>query len=101
MGILRKIPLAIKFLFDKRVPFNKKISIILTLIYLISPIDLVPDPVFGLGIIDDIVLVMFVINRLSQELDHYINISSTRKKEKNFKGKIVENVEYEIKDDDY
>jgi len=100
MFFIKKIPIAINFLLDRDVPFRKKIWIILALVYTISPIDLIPDPVLGLGIIDDAVLITFVLNKLSSDLDKYVKDKERKEKEKEFKDKIIENVEYEIQDDE-
>ncbi len=100
MTFINKIPLAIKFLFDKEVPFRKKIWIILGLIYLISPIDIIPEPVLLLGIIDDITLMTLILSKLSSDLDKYIVEKEEKKNVKDIKGKIIENVEYDIEDDE-
>ncbi|KPU27887.1 hypothetical protein TR13x_00600 [Caloranaerobacter sp. TR13] len=89
MSFIKRASIAIKYLLDSNVPFSKKIWIILGLIYLISPIDLLPEPILGFGIIDDIVLIMYILAKLAKDLDEYMN------KEK----KIIENVEYEVKDE--
>lgn len=89
MSFIKRASTAIKFLFDSNVSFSKKIWIILGLIYLISPIDLLPEPILGFGIIDDIVLIMYILTKLSKDLDEYINKEN----------KIIENVEYEVKDE--
>ncbi len=41
------------------------------LIYLVSPIDLVPDFIFGLGFLDDAMILGYVIKRLYDVLDQY------------------------------
>ena len=47
-----------KLLWDRRVPFYAKLAFALPLVYLISPIDIVPDILIGLGQLDDIALVL-------------------------------------------
>ncbi|WP_069649258.1 YkvA family protein [Caloranaerobacter ferrireducens] len=89
MSFIKRASTAIKYLLDAKVPFLKKIWIILGLIYLISPIDLLPEPILGFGIIDDIVLIMYILAKLAKDLDEYINKEN----------KIIENVEYEVKDE--
>lgn len=49
---------------------NSAILIIISLLYLVSPIDLIPDFLVG-GYIDDIAVIGFVFKRLSEELDRY------------------------------
>jgi uncharacterized membrane protein YkvA (DUF1232 family) len=50
--------LAWKLFWDERVPFGTKIVPLLTLFYLIMPIDLVPDAFLGAGQMDDLVLLL-------------------------------------------
>ena len=51
-------------------PLALKAVVVLALLYLISPYDLIPDWLVGLGIVDDIAIVSliigFVINRLKK-----------------------------------
>ena len=53
---------------------NKKSMIIsvLTLIYLISPLDFIPDWIPFLGVFDDIGLLMMVISKLSKEAEDFL-----------------------------
>ncbi|MDD6390565.1 MAG: DUF1232 domain-containing protein [Anaerovoracaceae bacterium] len=56
---------------DRRVKWYKKILILFGLIYLVSPVDLVPPVVPVLGFLDDIVLWSMIIYYLKDELDNY------------------------------
>ncbi|MTI66657.1 MAG: DUF1232 domain-containing protein [Firmicutes bacterium] len=100
MGYFRKIPLAFKYIFDGEVPFKNKIWIIFGLIYLVSPIDLIPEPVLGIGIVDDFVLITFILNKMSMELENYSYEKQRKKQENDIKGEVIEDVDYEIKDDE-
>ncbi len=53
-AIIDQVWLTWKLLFDKRVAFWMKVVAILPLIYVISPIDLIPDVILGLGQLDDL-----------------------------------------------
>lgn len=99
MSFFKKIPLAIKYALDNDVPFYKKLWIIFGLFYLFSPIDLIPEPVLGFGFIDDIVILGFIISKMNSELDKYKVNLARKKKEENIKEKIIENVDYDIKDE--
>ncbi|MTI48462.1 YkvA family protein [Sporosalibacterium faouarense] len=100
MSFFRKIPLAFKYLFDSQVPFRKKLPFIFGAIYFISPIDLAPEAILlHFGIIDDLTLLGFLISKLSKDLDGYIDERGEKKKDINIKGNVIENVEYDIKDD--
>lgn len=41
------------------------------IIYLLSPIDLIPAPILGFSIIDDLVLWAIILSWLGEELDRY------------------------------
>jgi len=74
-----------------------KMKIILMLLYIISPVDLIPAPVFGFSIIDDLIILGFLLNVINKLLIKY-NYKET-KKDINEED-IVENVKYEIKEED-
>lgn len=60
-----------KLLLDPSVPKRKKLLVIFGIIYLFVPIDLIPFTVLGFGIIDDLVLWIFILTHLADELDKY------------------------------
>lgn len=85
-----------KFLLDPSVPKRKKLLIIFGIIYLIAPIDIIPEPVLGFGLIDDVILWLFILTYLSDELDKYWKESDEGQEkashvdpEKAFKGKTI------------
>lgn len=51
-------------------PKNTVIMIIIGLIYLVSPIDLIPDFLIG-GFVDDALVIAYVIKKTSEELELY------------------------------
>lgn len=53
-GLVRQFRLAWRLLWDPRVPIWAKLVPLIGLIYIISPIDFIPDPILGLGQLDDI-----------------------------------------------
>ena len=57
-AIVNQVLLTWKMLFDKRVPFWMKMVVIGPVIYAISPIDIIPDFIVGLGQLDDIGLIL-------------------------------------------
>lgn len=91
---------AIKFFMkDKGVPKRKKLVIILGILFLISPINLITVPVFGLGLIDDIILWSFIIYYFKDELDKYwLGEKEVNPKQREaLKGKdIIDDVDFEI-----
>lgn len=63
---------SIKYLFqDKTAPKRYKLVVILGLIYLVSPIDLIPAPILGFSLIDDLVIWGFILNYLKEPLSKY------------------------------
>ena len=97
--LLRRIRAIPSFLKDRSVALRKKILIVVGTIYMLSPIDLVPEPVLLFGIIDDIVLWSFIIFYLRDELDRYWLGEKEIKPEERFRGKkIIDDVNFEVKD---
>lgn len=72
----------------KELEKSSAIMIIVAFLYLINPLDLIPDFLFG-GFIDDIAVIAYVFKKLHDELDRY----------KEWKGIEVES-RVEFKDDD-
>ncbi len=55
----------------KEIPLTTIISIVASLLYLISPIDFIPDFIPGIGLIDDVFVIGLVISSASSDLDKY------------------------------
>ncbi|WP_428224647.1 YkvA family protein [Flavobacterium sp.] len=55
----------------KQIPLATIISIVASLIYLISPIDFIPDFIPGIGLIDDVFVIGLVISSATSDLDKY------------------------------
>jgi len=47
------------------------VTVIGAIIYFVSPLDVVPDFIVGLGLFDDAAVIGFTIKKLSQELEEY------------------------------
>lgn len=93
---------AIKFMMrDKNVSFWKKALIVFGIIYLVLPVDLIPPIIPVFGFLDDLILWLFILDYLKDELDKYWaqedpaeRVKQTKKK---YRGKnIVDGVEYEV-----
>ncbi|OPJ56827.1 YkvA family protein [Alkalithermobacter paradoxus] len=97
ISFLRKINVFFRYLKDEKVSIIKKIKtgflFGFAALYLLSPIDLIPDMIFGLGLIDDGFILVHIFNMLNEELKDYDN------KIKEEKSKIVEIKDYIIKDE--
>lgn len=57
---------------DIRVSKQSKVVSGIVLAYLISPIDLIPDMIFGLGWVDDVVLAVYALKRILLDTDQEI-----------------------------
>lgn len=71
--MLKRIKLTMQYLKDKNVSVFKKLLIIGSLLYLVFPVDIVPDFIIGLGILDDITVLTFIWVALKSEIDDYGN----------------------------
>ena len=100
--VLMKRIKAIKFFIkDKKVPKRKKLIIIAGIIYLLMPIDLIPEPILIFGIVDDLVLWTFIIWYLKEELDKYWLGEDEVKSVQKFRGKnVIDDVDFEVKKDE-
>ncbi|MDE3091493.1 MAG: DUF1232 domain-containing protein [Chloroflexota bacterium] len=56
--LVRTLRLVWRLLFDRRVPIFPKLIILGAALYVISPFDLIPDVILGLGQLDDLAVVM-------------------------------------------
>ncbi|MEN8040330.1 MAG: DUF1232 domain-containing protein [Actinomycetota bacterium] len=63
------VVLLTRLLRDPRVPIRRKVFVGSVLAYVVSPVDLVPDFVVGLGRLDDIVFVSLAIDHLMSGAD--------------------------------
>ena len=93
---------AIRFMMaDKSVPKTKKALIVAGIVYLLMPFDLIPALVFPLSLIDDVVVWALIIWYLKKELDVYWTGEKSKDLSKKYRGKsIIDDVEYEVEDDD-
>lgn len=56
------------------------VTIIASLLYFISPIDLIPDFLLGIGLIDDVFIIGYVYNKVAKELVKYEDWKGKQKK---------------------
>jgi len=94
MNILFRLSLIFKFLFNKEIPLKEKWWIIIPVIYLLSPVDLIPEPILGFGFVDDLVMLTYLLSVVMDKTKKYNNKNEASEE------KIIENVDYEIKDDE-
>lgn len=70
------IPKMLRLLFrtmrDRRVGFNHKLLLLGTILYVISPLDFVPDFIPFTGQVDDILLLAVIILKIMQQAGHSV-----------------------------
>lgn len=77
-GFIQKVPVIIRMMKSAskkggyKPHFKDVIVPALVLVYLISPIDLIPDWIPGIGILDDLALLTFAIPLLVKEAEKFI-----------------------------
>lgn len=70
------------------------------MIYIISPADLIPAPILGFSIIDDAVMLFYLLSVVSSKTKKYYGNNDKNEHGSNEKENIIENVEYEIHEDE-
>jgi len=92
---LRAIPHMLR---DKTVPKRKKALIVAGLIYLFLPFDLIPIIIFPVSWVDDLILWVWIVWYLKDELDKYWLGEKQQDFSKKYRGKtIIRDVDFEIK----
>lgn len=57
-----------RLLKDNRVPLKTKIAVSASVAYIMFPIDIIPDKIPIIGKIDDLAIIVFILNRISQDV---------------------------------
>ena len=91
--LLKKNFAALKMLWqDKKAKKRYKLLMVFGGLYILWPFDLIPMPIFGISIIDDIIVCFGIWNLLKPALKKYQNI---------YEGKeVIDNVNYDIKEEE-
>lgn len=55
----------------KKIPTASLLAMIASIIYFVSPIDLIPDFLVGLGIVDDAAIIGFVLKQIHSDLENF------------------------------
>jgi uncharacterized membrane protein YkvA (DUF1232 family) len=70
------------------IPFKAMLLVMAGIVYFVAPIDIIPEFIVGLGLLDDAVILGWIIAQIGKELDDYrawkrgakvIDIEATRK----------------------
>lgn len=87
------IALLVRLLKDKRIPLKLRISVIVSLGYLMSPIDIMPDFIPFIGNLDDLAVAFFALNKIINSVPHNIILENWAG-EDNIIELVKEGVEY-------
>ena len=76
---IEDLQLAYKMLRDPQFQISKetKTILIIALLYVISPIDLIPDAIPLLGLVDDVLVAGYALRQASAELERYLQTVRT------------------------
>ena len=104
---IKNLPKVADYLSDKNVSILGKskvlLSFIVTLIYFVFAIDVIPEVLFGpIGFLDDIFVIIWMIGIVNEELSKYSgpqDFSSKSNKKVYKDSNIIDDVTYSIKDD--
>ena len=55
----------------KEIPYNAIVAVVAALLYVISPVDIIPDLIPGVGFLDDAAAVAFCVKMLHDDLENY------------------------------
>ncbi|RSD28265.1 YkvA family protein [Mesobacillus subterraneus] len=55
----------------KKIPTGSILTIIAAIIYFVSPIDIIPDFIIGLGFVDDAAVIGFVLKQITADLEKF------------------------------
>ena len=104
---IKNLPKVADYFSDKNVSILGKskvlLSFIVTLIYFVFAIDVIPEVLFGpIGFLDDIFVIIWMIGIVNEELSKYSgpqDFSSNSNKKVYKDSNIIDDVTYSIKDD--
>lgn len=54
------------------IPWASLVSIVAAVVYFVTPLDLIPDFILGLGLIDDVALLGWILSSLKNDIDHFL-----------------------------
>ncbi len=56
----------------REVPFKTLLKVIAALVYFLNPIDLVPDAIIGIGLVDDLAVLTWVYSSVKEEVNKFV-----------------------------
>jgi len=98
--LLKRIGAIFYLLKDKTVPLRKKLLVIFGIAYILCPVDLIPPVLFPFAVVDDLIVLTYILFHLAEELDTYWIGEKKEDFSKKFRDKtFVEGVEFNVEDD--
>ena len=98
--LLKRIGAIFYLLKDKTVPLRKKLLVIFGIGYILCPVDLIPPILFPFAVVDDLIVMTYILFHLAEELDSYWIGEKKEDFSKKFRDKtFVEGVEFNVEDD--
>ncbi|PLR83952.1 YkvA family protein [Bacillus sp. V33-4] len=55
----------------RKIPTRSLITILAAIIYFVSPIDIIPDFIIGLGLVDDAAVIVYAFKQISSDIDKF------------------------------
>jgi uncharacterized membrane protein YkvA (DUF1232 family) len=89
-----KFSVMLKLLRSSEVSWKDKLPIIGLIVYIISPVDLIPYPILGFSIVDDLVVFGLLINLVNRSIKKYSTTNSKGVDPEH----VVSDVDYEVED---
>lgn len=60
------------------IPWGSLVLVTVAILYFVSPLDLVPDGLLGIGFVDDAAVIAFVVSQIKADLDNFLAWEITR-----------------------
>ncbi len=55
----------------KQIPYRTLVLLFVGILYFVTPIDIIPDFIIGVGMLDDVAVIGFIIKGIQKDLDRY------------------------------
>ena len=65
----------------KKLPWGALVSIVGSLIYFLNPFDLIPDFIVGIGLLDDLTVILWVVKNIKEDLDNFLMWEANQRSE--------------------
>ena len=62
----------------RKVPWQTVLMVVAAVIYVVNPLDFIPDAIFGIGLVDDATVVGFVVRTVKAQIDAFMDWETTR-----------------------